>query len=263
MERTHAHAVAHFSDAVFHVLPRRRPQNATEHDARMAACSADGRLRRSILRAVAAERNRRAGCDDMRTRSDSHGGGSHRRNARGKYRNHGGLQPDMQSRDGTARTGNNLVYRQRRMLAVADTVENRTSAHRPVRRRTVLPAMRKTGRQMGCRPQQGIVLPLARLARRHHRADDGVHHRPRDCRKRNRNNAGGSRIRNLHRPIRIGAVHRLALRRPHRGRTVARAEKHGIGGMDGAVVPQSVVERRPDSLYSLAKLREQLSNLQK
>ena len=43
----------------------------------------------------------------------------------------------------------------------------------------------------------------------------------------------------------------------------ARAEKHGAGRLDGAVVPRPDLLDRPDGIYCLAELRQFLPDMEK
>ena len=63
--------------------------------------------------------------------------------------------------------------------------------------------------------------------------------------------------------FKVGRIARPPLRGRAGGRAVARAEEHGAGRLDGAVVPRPDLLDRPDGLYRVAELRQFLPDMEK
>ena len=101
------------------------------------------------------------------------------------------------------------------------------------------------------------------LAGGDHRPYDGLYPRFARCFARDRAVAGIRGAGNLPGAVQGRPLARPPLRRRSGGRAVARAEKHGAGRLDGAVVPRPDLLDRPDGIYCLAELRQFLPDMEK
>lgn len=149
------------------------------------------------------------------------------------------------------------------MLLHADTGAYRAAAHHALRGCAVLPFRTARSGEMDRGSQSDFILHVARIAGGDHRPYDGLYPRFARCFARDRAVAGIRGAGNLPGAVQGRPLARPPLRRRSGGRAVARAEKHGAGRLDGAVVPRPDLLDRPDGIYCLAELRQFLPDMEK
>ena len=263
MDAPDDYTLADLPDALRHILPRQAPADEA-FDAAFLAAAVSGRGERGgLFPAAAAESHRGTGGDDLCAGARGDGRGGDRRDARGQCPDDGYIQPRVQHGDRARGARRSVAGRDGGMLLHADTGAYRAAAHHALRGCAVLPFRTARSGEMDRGSQSDFILHVARIAGGDHRPYDGLYPRFARCFARDRAVAGIRGAGNLPGAVQGRPLARPPLRRRSGGRAVARAEKHGAGRLDGAVVPRPDLLDRPDGIYCLAELRQFLPDMEK